>query len=171
MVERRSRNGGVIKSNGQKPLEGEVLSVKHPGGRPTDYNHKFAKAAEVMCKLGARDVDLADAFDVTIATIWHWKSQHAEFLSATSLGKQAADEWVERALYHKATGYTFDSEKIFFDKTLGIVRARTREHVPPSDNAISLWLRNRRPDRWQTDVEHDHKTQIILNITKKEYNF
>jgi hypothetical protein len=169
MVERLRRNG----TNGKALVkEGEINLPrhKHPGGRPSDYDPKFAKAAAVMCKMGARDVELADAFGVCITTIWSWKTRYPEFLSATLVSKSAADEWVERSLYHKATGYTFDSEKIFCNEG-EVTRVPTREHVPPSDNAIRLWLMNRRPERWQDKVEHEHKTQIIVQVTKNQFNY
>lgn len=126
-------------------------------GRSTSYKPEYARVAASMCKLGATDRELADHFDVDIKTIKNWEKDHPTFFKALKRGKAAADERVERALYSKAMGYTYESEKIFYDSKTGeVVRAETYEHVPPSDGAISLWLRNRKPADWRDKVEHDH---------------
>lgn len=125
------------------------------GGRPTSYKPEFAEQAEKLCLLGATDEDLADFFGVAIRTIANWKAQNDEFLQALKAGKEAADERVSRSLYHRAVGYTFDSEKIFHFQGQ-ITRAETREHVPPDTTACIFWLKNRRPDLWRDKTEHEH---------------
>lgn len=126
-------------------------------GRPTDYKPEYAEQAEKLCKLGATDIDLADFFEVSDRTIYRWQAKHPEFCQALKAGKQSADERVERSLYHKAVGYTFDSEKVFQFQG-EIVRAATREHVPPDTTAMIFWLKNRRPEAWRDkhEVEHTH---------------
>jgi len=126
-------------------------------GRDTTYKIEYAKQAASMCKLGATDLELADHFEVTVRTIKNWEKHHPSFFKALRRGKAAADERVERALYSRAMGYSYESEKLFFDAKNGeVVRAETIEHVPPSDTAISLWLRNRKPAEWRDRVDHDH---------------
>lgn len=121
-------------------------------GRPSSYKTEFSKQAEKFCKLGATDLELADFFGVTINTIGNWKSQFPEFLGALKLGKDAADDRVESSLYQKAIGYTFESEKVFQFQG-DIVRAATREHVPPDTTAMIFWLKNRRKDTWRDRQE------------------
>lgn len=126
-------------------------------GPHTSYKPEYAKVAASLCKLGATDKELADHFDVDVRTIKNWEKHYPSFFKALERGKEAADARVERALYSKAMGYTYESEKIFFDAKNGeVVRAETLEHVPPSDTAISLWLRNRKPAEWRDKVDHDH---------------
>jgi hypothetical protein len=36
------------------------------------------------------------------------------------------------------------------------VVAKYREHYPPDTAAASLWLRNRRSDKWRDKHEHEH---------------
>ena len=124
-------------------------------GRPTDYKPEYANQARKLCALGATDVELADFFCVSDRTIYRWAARHNEFCQALKVGKAIADERVERSLYHKAVGYSFDGEKIFHHKGR-IVRAKTREHVPPSDTAAIFWLKNRRPENWRDKVAHEH---------------
>lgn len=126
---------------------------KNIGGRPTDYRPEFAKQAAKLCLLGATDNELADFFEVHRATIYRWKHDHPEFCAAITNGKEHADERVERALYHKAIGYTFDSEKVFQYEGQ-VIRAPIVEHVPPSDTAAIFWLKNRRSGVWRDKQEH-----------------
>jgi hypothetical protein len=117
-------------------------------GRPTDYLPQYAKIAEEMCRLGATDKELAAAFGVDTTTIWRWQSKHEEFCNALVVGKDPADNRVERSLYQRAIGYSFDTEKLFNDKG-SIIRAKTTEHVPPDPQAGWRWLFNRRPKVWR----------------------
>lgn len=137
---------------------------KHPGGRPSSYKPEYATQAEKLCLLGATDVELADFFGVTTVTIWRWQAAHQEFCIALKAGKAAADDRVERSLYHKAVGYTFESEKIFnYQGT--IVRAPVREHVPPDTTAAIFWLKNRRKEAWRDKHEIEHKHDYADDLT------
>lgn len=128
-----------------------------PAGRPTDYKPEFCKQAEKLAKLGATDRDLAEFFEVSIRTIERWRVQHEDFCRSTQLGKAEADDRVEKSLFHRAVGYSFEAEKIFNNKG-DIVRAPYVEHVPPDTAAAFIWLKNRRPEVWrdrsETQVNH-----------------
>lgn len=124
-------------------------------GRPTSYKPVFAEQAEKLCKLGATDIELADFFEVSDRTIYRWQVQFPEFCQALKAGKETSDERVERSLYHKAVGYTFDSEKVFQFQG-EIVRTKTREHVPPDTTAAIFWLKNRRPEEWRDVSRQEH---------------
>ncbi|MGA0595622.1 helix-turn-helix domain-containing protein [Enterovirga sp. CN4-39] len=98
---------------------------------------------------------MADFFGVERTTIWRWSNQFAEFCNALKTGKEAADERVQASLYHKAIGYTFESEKVFQHQG-EIVRAPVREHVAPDTTAAIFWLKNRKPAEWRDKVDHEH---------------
>lgn len=127
---------------------------KRKPGRPTAYKPQYAEQAEKLCKLGATDIEIADFFAVTDRTIYRWQAEYPEFCQALKVGKETADDRVERSLYHRASGYTFDSEKVFQFQG-AIVRAKTREHVPPDTTAAIFWLKNRRREDWRD--RHDHE--------------
>lgn len=131
-------------------------------GRPSDYRDEYAEQARKLCQLGATDIELADFFGVSDRTIYRWQNKHEAFCQALKAGKDAADERVERSLYHKATGYTFESEKVFQHQG-EIVRAPIREHVPPDTTAMIFWLKNRRPEAWRdkTEVHHKHSVESM----------
>jgi hypothetical protein len=118
------------------------------GGRPSKFKAEFVEQAQKLCDLGATDEDLADFFKVSIRTIANWKAEHSEFLQALKSGKDVADDRVERSLYQRAVGYSFDS--IHFSSFQGVVKATPyREHVAPDVVAQIFWLKNRRPDLWR----------------------
>lgn len=126
-----------------------------PAGAPTDYRPEYAREAEKLCTLGATDLELADFFEVHVSTIYRWKATHKEFCEALIAGKEAADDRVERALYHRAVGYTFDAVKIMQNAGQPLV-VPYREHEPPDVGAAMSWLKNRRPDKWRDKVEVEH---------------
>lgn len=118
------------------------------GGRPSKFKPEFVQQAQKLCALGATDEDLADFFNVAIRTIANWKSEHEEFLHALKGGKDTADDRVERSLYQRAVGYTYDA--VHFSSFQGKVTATEyREHCPPDVVAQIFWLKNRRPDLWR----------------------
>ena len=124
-------------------------------GRPSDYREEFAPQAAKLCALGATDFELADFFGVDTRTIYRWKNTHDDFCQAVTCGKDKADERVARALYNRAVGYSFESEKVFQFQG-EIIRAPTVEHVPPDPGAAKLWLTNRNPDEWRDKVTQEH---------------
>jgi hypothetical protein len=119
-----------------------------PGGRPPDYRPEFAAQARKLCMLGATDFELAEFFEVSTRTIHRWKNTQAKFCRAVKAGKACADERVERALFSRAVGYSYESEKVFQYQG-GLVRAAIVEHVPPDPGAALNWLKHRRPKAWR----------------------
>ena len=132
----------------------------HPGGRPTLYDPAYCEQARKLCLLGATDIELADFFEVNVATIYRWRNTHEEFCEAVTCGKGACDERVQRSLYNRAVGYTYDAVKIFMPGGAEEpVYAPYREHVPPDTGAALNWLKNRRGDEWRDRqlLEHTGK--------------
>lgn len=130
-------------------------------GRPSGFKPDYVEQARKLCELGLTDEELAKFFEVHVATIYRWQAQFPEFCEALKVGKAPADDRVERSLYHKAVGYTFESEKIF-NYQGDVVRAKTVEHVPPDTTAAIFWLKNRRKQDWRDkhEVEHDVSNQL-----------
>lgn len=117
-------------------------------GRPSKFKPEFVDQARKLCELGATDEEVAEFFEVSARTVYRWQTEHEAFCQALKAGKVAADERVERSLYHRAVGYTFDAEKVFQFQG-EVVRAPIREHVPPDTTAAIFWLKNRRPEIWR----------------------
>jgi len=125
---------------------------KNYGGRPTTWDERNIAIAETLAGLGATDLEIAQAFEVSIRTIHRWKLEYPEFRQALEIGKEAADRKVEDSLYKRATGYSFDSEKIVVVEGEP-QRVEIIEHVPPDTKAAMWWLQNRKPGTWR-DVRH-----------------
>lgn len=141
----------------------EQVSVEpNERGRPSSYKPEFAKQAEKLCELGATDADLADFFGVAIRTVERWRKEKEDFCRAVTIGKDIADNNVERSLYQRAVGYTFDSEKVFQYQGQ-IVRAQVREHVPPDTASAIFWLKNRRKEQWRDKSEQDVNHKLGLS--------
>jgi hypothetical protein len=126
----------------------EQLEESAPIGRPTDYRVDFCLTAHEMCTQGATEFELAEEFGVTPRTIYRWQAAHPEFRQALKLGREAADERVERSLYHRAVGYSYPAIKIMQDKGCPVIVPYT-EHEPPDVGAATLWLTNRRSKDWK----------------------
>lgn len=130
-------------------------------GRPTLYRKEYAEQAEKLCKLGATDADLADFFGVTKRTIERWRTAHEDFCRSVTIGKDEADNAVERSLYQKAVGYEQEAVKIFMPAGASEpVYAPYREKIAPDTAAAIFWLKNRRKENWrersEQDVNHRH---------------
>lgn len=125
-------------------------------GRPSTYAKGYVRQAEKLCEFGATDEELADFFEVNVRTIYRWQIDHPEFCQALKTGKSAADERVERALYHKAVGYKHDAVKIFMPGgATEPVYAPYVEHIPPDTTAAIFWLKNRRAATWRERSQHE----------------
>ena len=142
-------------------------------GRPSSFRPEFVEMVRHLCKLGATDADLADAFGVSIPTVDTWKAKHPDFLGSLKAGKAEADDRVERSLYSRAVGYSFNSEKIFCNKDGEVTRVPIVEHVPPDVTAQIFWLKNRKPSEWRDvqNVEHAIGRYIISDrpMTEEEW--
>jgi hypothetical protein len=147
----------------------ETLRKREPRpgeGRPSSYKPEYAEQARKLCNLGATDADLADFFEVSSRTIPRWAAAHDEFCQALKVGKDVADARVERSLYHRAIGYTYDAVKIFPPKSEGKppIIVPYQEHVPPDSTSCIFWLKNRKQDEWRDKQEttSENKSEIVI---------
>ena len=125
------------------------------GGRPTKFRPEYVEIAATLAKNGATDADVASALGVAIRTVWRWQAEHAAFCQALVVPPGAPDDRVERSLFQRGVGYTFDAEKIFQHDGKP-VRVAYQEHIPPDPGAAMKWLTNRRPDRWRDRQSLEH---------------
>jgi transposase-like protein len=126
-------------------------------GRPSNYDPNYVSEVLKMAERGATDVEIADAFDVTVRTLYRWKAEHEDFKQALKIAKDVADERVERSLYQRALGFEHDTVKIFYNAKTGEVKqVKYREKVAPDTVACIFWLKNRKRAEWRdrTDTEH-----------------
>jgi hypothetical protein len=134
-------------------------------GRPSKYKPEFAKIAAAMCRLGATDAQLADAFCVSVSTVNLWKVQHVEFSESIRVPKAEADERVEQSLYRRALGYEHDEVDIrVIDGA--VVQTPIRKFYPPDSTAMIFWLKNRKPVEWRDKQEVEHSGGVTVTATQ-----
>jgi hypothetical protein len=119
-----------------------------PAGRPSPYKPEFARIAERLCRNGATDIEVADILGISVRTFYRWCLLHDEFTAAVRVGKDAADDRVERALYQRAVGYDCTAEKIVTPKGGGPIAIPYMVHIPADVRAALHWLAIRRPKPW-----------------------
>lgn len=168
-----SGTSALPSTNEQEPTSApEPVAIQQGPGRPTKYRPEFVKQAEALCNLGATDEEMASFFEVDTSTLHRWKLEYPEFCDSIKAGKSKADDRVERSLYNRAVGYTYDSEKIVTLSAgpLGssIERVPIVEHVPPDTTAMIFWLKNRRKGEWRDkqEVELSGKVKKVIRFTR-----
>lgn len=127
-----------------------ALGNKGGKGNPFKYKPEYANIAKKLYEMGATDYEVAEAFDVSTTTVKRWLIEHVEFALSSKASSETCTDRVEKSLFNRAVGYTFESEKVF-NYQGEIVRAKTLEHVPPDMSAAQFWLKNRRKDNWRDD--------------------
>jgi hypothetical protein len=135
------------------------MKQKTKPGRPSKYRASYATQAEKLCRLGATTSELADFFGAHTRTVEVWAAKHEAFCRAIKVGKAAADDRVERSLFQRAIGYSFETIKIL--GTAGgkkVNKVPFTQHVPPSTSACIFWLKNRRPEAWREVSKHEIET-------------
>ena len=139
-------------------------------GRPTSYQPRYAKIAEILCGQGATDSVLADAFGVSIMQTQRWQSMYPEFGAAVRKGKsEVYDPRIERALAQRALGYSIDCEEVKVTKDGDLIRYQVRKHFPPDVTAMIFWLKNRQPARWRDVWKIDHSGKVdTSNMTSEQ---
>src|SRR5258707_9687117 len=85
-------------------------------------------------------------------TVDNWIAPIPEFAAEVKQGRDVADAAVVQSLHSRATGYSYETEKIFHyrgevRKVLHTVRC------PPDPTACMFWQRNRRPQHWLEKAE------------------
>lgn len=130
------------------------MTEKRKAGRRSTFKPEYIEQAEKLCRLGATDREVAEFIGVSERTLYRWQAEHEAFRQALKVGKESADERVERSLYRRATGYSFDAVKIFQYQGKEVVVPYT-EHVAPDTTACIFWLKNRKPDQWRDVTKGD----------------
>ena len=123
--------------------------------RPSKFKEEYIDQARKLCKLGATDRELADFFDVSEKTLNNWKLENEEFLQSLKIGKDDADNRVERSLFARATGYEHPDTDIRVIEGK-IVETQIIKRYPPDTTAAIFWLKNRKREEWRDKVTNEH---------------
>ena len=144
--------------------KGNTYAESNGGGRPTDFKEEYIEQVAKLCELGATDMEIADFFEVDVRTIHRWKNTNDEFCHSIKIGKDRADERVERSLYMKATGYDYKEEQAIkikeeqYKESVEVVEVT--KHQPADTTAGIFWLKNRKKVSWQDKVHQEHSGEM-----------
>jgi len=127
----------------------------------------------LMARYGATVREIAHELNMSEAQLRALAFLDKEIVEELKVGREFADARVEEALYRRATGYTYDSEKVFC--VMGrIVRAPITEHVPPDIEACKFWLKARQ-EKWRAgdgrpegDGDPVSSVTIVVESARKE---
>lgn len=136
-------------------------------GRPSSYSVEFVEQAKKLCKLGATDDEIADFFEVSVRTIHRWKNRHEDFCHALRIGKDLADNRVERSLYNKAVGYYITEQQAIKVKKEQYVEevhiVDVEKYIQPDTTAMIYWTKNRKKEEWRDRIEHTGEDGAPIN--------
>jgi hypothetical protein len=128
-------------------------------GRPSTFKPEYVEQARKLCLLGHTDQEIAEFFGITRRGFDKWKVKNPSLVRTLKAAKEGADNRVERSLYNRAVGYSYDAVKIFLPAgTKTPVYAPYVEHVPPDVTAQIFWLKNRDPAHWRDAWQLEHVT-------------
>lgn len=133
----------------------EIIRVPSRAGRPSPYKPEYCQEGAEAAINGETDEEIADRFDIDVRTLYRWKAKRPEFRQSLAWGKSHCDERVERSLYARAVGYTYDAVKIMQNEGKPIVVAY-KEHVAPDVGAAKMWLTNRKRKEWTEVQRFEH---------------
>ncbi len=120
------------------------------------FNSTVARAVAYMYGTGMTDAEIAAAIDVHVKTLEKWRKMMPDFASLVKEQKELADAQVEMSLYQRAIGYTYTEVKHATHEGVFTDEREVEKHVPPDVQAITFWLRNRKPDQWREKSKEEY---------------
>jgi hypothetical protein len=115
---------------------------------PNKYRDYMPEMAYHLRLLGAKNKDIAAAFDTTPQTVDSWRREKPEFAEAWIRGGDMADARVAASMYERALGYSHHDVKVVSTKE-GVQLVPIIKHYPPDPSAGQFWLTNRQRDTWR----------------------
>jgi hypothetical protein len=150
-----------------KKLPKKPMTKKEPKkmGRPSKLKPEIPDQAFLLAAKGFTDVEIANFFKISAATVSTWKLKSVDFLEALKKGKEIPDSSVERSLFERATGYSCQDTHI--SNYMGVITVTPIiKHFPPDTTAMIFWLKNRKPKEWrdrvENAIEHSGKINIVI---------
>ncbi len=146
-----------------------MSNQNNPVGRPLSLTDKDKEKIIRLAKYGFTDIQIADVFGITKATLNNYKKNDPEFFASLKASKELADVDVIESMYKRATGYECIEEKQFFDaKNNDVITHNAIKHYPPDPTSMIFWLKNRQPDKFRekVDVEQSGAIEIKLPDSK-----
>lgn len=148
--------------------QGRFLPAHSQGGpgRSSGYDPSMNDQVTKLALLGMTDEEMAQFFGVTPQTFYNWQKQFPAFFEAVHAGKDAADAEVAHSLYKKATGITYEVERLRKNKEGESEIVKLSVYEPPDTAAMKQWLSNRRRQNWSDKVQVEHTGEVLTKIER-----
>ena len=118
-------------------------------GRPSKYESEVKPHLEEIRKAveaGATDKEIADAFGISLSTIYDYKKKYSDFSSAFARGRKRIVFEIKGALLKKALGFEYEEEKRVGRKDKNgeniVLVEKYKRYCVPSETAAAMLLRN-----------------------------
>lgn len=128
---------------------------------------EMLRMGQACARAAMTNFEAAQYFGVSEHTFCEWMAKDPEFALCIRMNRQLADERVERALYHRALGYSFRSEEVKLNADGSVVRAEVIKHIPPDVGAATFWLKNRMPHLWKDKIDVQANIDGKIDIEDK----
>lgn len=118
-------------------------------GRPSKYETDVKPHLDEVRKAveaGATNEEVAKALGINVSTLCAYKVKFKEFSDAFTRGREQVIFDIKAALLKKALGYEYEEEKRVGKKDKDgeniVCFERYKRHMPPSETAAAMLLRN-----------------------------
>lgn len=118
-------------------------------GRPSKYETDVKPHLQEIrnaVEAGATDKEIADAFGISVSTIYEYKKKYSEFSKAFARGRKQVVFEIKAALLKKALGFEYEEEKRVGRKDKDgeniILVEKYKRYSVPSETAAAMLLRN-----------------------------
>ena len=98
---------------------------------------------------GLSKSEMAERMDISVKTFRKWEKNNVGIAEAVKIGRELTDINVENAILKKALGFETEEVKTVIKANGDEEVTTVRKNVPPDISAASVWLKNRRPDKWR----------------------
>lgn len=136
--------------------------------RPSKYDTEikpYLSDIKKAVEAGATVEEIAKAFGISASTIYKYKAEKKEFSDAFARGRGKIVIEIKAALLKKALGYDYEEEKRVGKKDKDgeniILVEKYKKHIPPSETAAAMLLRN-------YDAEWLDKDNTSTDLKKQE---
>lgn len=122
------------------------------------------------CRDGLTRKEIADKIGISVRTLYRWEKDNAGIAEALRVGRELTDINVENAILKKALGFEAEEVKTVIKANGDEEITTVRKNVPPDISAASVWLKNRRPEKWRdkpaesNDAVYERLDEIIGEI-------
>ena len=150
-------------------------------GRPSKYDTEIKPHIDEIRKAveaGATVEEIGKAFGISPSTIYKYKAEKTELKEAFTHGREKVVFEIKGALLKKALGYEYKETKKVGKKDKDgeniILVEKYKKHIPPSETAAAMLLRNYTDDwldRDNTTTELKRQEMELRRAVAESNNF